>query len=77
MNYKTNQQIVRKLFYLINKLQKGKLIFQYDTSKSYFDVIIYNKNNIGMYACLLYVNKPDIEESFERINEVILFINNN
>lgn len=76
-NYKTKQQICNKLIKLSDSIKNGKLIFTYDSEKDYFDVIIYNKINIGMFATLVYVNKPNIEETFERIEEIITFINNN
>lgn len=76
-NYKTKQQICNKLIKLSDSIKNGKLIFTYDSEKNYFDVIIYNKINIGMFATLVYINKPNIEETFERIEEIITFINNN
>ena len=76
-NYKTKQQICNKLIRLSDSIKKGRLTFLYDSEKDYFDVIIYNKINIGMFATLVYINKPNIEETFERIEEVITFINNN
>ena len=76
-NYKTKQQICNKLIRLSDSIENGKLIFTYDSEKDYFDVIIYNKINIGMFATLVYINKPNIEETFERIEEIITFINNN
>ena len=39
--------------------------------------IIYDKINVGVYAGLIYVNKPDIEETFERIEDIIFFLNDN
>lgn len=76
-NYKTKRQICNKLIKLSDSIKNGKLIFTYDSEKDYFDVIIYNKINIGMFATLVYVNKPNIEETFKRIEEIITFINNN
>lgn len=76
-NYTSNQQISNKLFKLSKNIKKGKLTFLYDSEKDYFDVIIYNKINIGMFATLIYVNKPDIEEAFERIDDIIYFLNHN
>ena len=76
-NYKTKQQICSKLIRLSNFIKKGRLTFSYDSEKDYFDVIIYDKRNIGVYAGLIYVNKADIEETFEHIEDIIFFLNDN
>lgn len=76
-NYTSNQQISNKLFKLSKKIKKGKLTFLYDSENNYFDIVIYDRGNIGMFATLIYVNKPDIEEAFERIDDIIYFLNHN
>lgn len=71
----TNKKLGIKLIHILNKLKDAKYELTQNTSEGTYHVVIYSRNNVGVFAGLYNINHKHLKDALIRLQEIIEFIN--
>ena len=71
----TNKKLGIKLIHILNKLKDATYELKQNTSKGTYHVVIYSRNNVGVFAGIYNINHKYLDDGLIRLQETINMIN--
>lgn len=71
----TNKKLGIKLIHILNKLKDATYELKQNTSEGTYHVVIYSRNNVGVFAGIYNVNHKHLGDGLVRLQETIEFVN--
>ena len=75
MSYLNKKNLGIKLIHILNKLNNGSYELKQNTSEGTYHVVLYSRNNVGVFAGIYNVNHKHLGDGLVRLQETIELIN--
>ena len=75
MNLLDRKKLGIKLIHILNKLTNGSYELKQNTSEGTYKVVLYTRNNVGVFAAIYNVNHKHLGDGLVCLQETIELIN--
>lgn len=75
MNFLDKKKLGIKLIHILDKLSSGSYELKQNISEGTYRVVLYTRNNVGVFAGIYNINHKHLGDGLVRLQETIELIN--